>query len=38
MILTFIAAMFNAKPDFVWQPSLTLTDPVIICELTPRLN
>lgn len=38
MILTIITALFNSKPAYVWQPALTLTDPVIVSELTPRLN
>lgn len=49
MLLTFIAAMINApatnalpakapaKRAYVWQPALTLTDSVVVSELTPRL-
>lgn len=38
MLLTIITALFNAKPAYVWQPDLTLTDSVVISELTPRMN
>jgi hypothetical protein len=38
MLLTFIAALINAKPAYVWQPALTMTDPVVVSELTPRMN
>jgi hypothetical protein len=38
MLLTFIAALINARPAYVWQPALTMTDPVVVSELTPRMN
>jgi hypothetical protein len=38
MLLTIIASLINAKPAYVWQPALTMTDPVIVSELTPRMN
>lgn len=43
MLLTILTSLINAKaagakPAYVWQPALTLTDSVIISELTPRMN
>lgn len=38
MLLAFITSWFQAKPAFVWKPSLTLTDPRIVSELTDSLN
>lgn len=38
MLLSFITAFFRAKPAFVWQPALTLTDSRIVSELTGAAN
>ncbi len=38
MLLSFIIARFRAKPAFVWQPALTLTDSRIVSELTGAAN
>jgi hypothetical protein len=38
MLLAFITAFFRAKPAFVWQPALTLTDSRIVSELTGAAN
>lgn len=38
MLLSFIIAIFRAKPAFVWQPALTLTDSRIVSELTGAAN
>jgi hypothetical protein len=44
MLLTIITALINApsakapaERAYVWQPALTLTDSVVVSELTPRL-
>lgn len=38
MLLSFIFAALRAKPAFVWQPALTLTDSRIVSELTGAAN
>lgn len=38
MLLSFIIARLRAKPAFVWQPALTLTDSRIVSELTGAAN
>lgn len=38
MLLSFFIAIFRAKPAFVWQPALTLTDSRIVSELTGAAN
>ncbi len=38
MLLTFIISRLRAKPAFVWQPALTLTDSRIVSELTGAAN
>ena len=38
MLLSFIIARLRAKPAFVWQPALTLTDSRVVSELTGAAN
>jgi hypothetical protein len=38
MLLSFIVALFKAKPAYVWKPALTLTDSRIVSELTGTAN
>ncbi len=38
MLLSFIIARLRAKPAYVWQPALTLTDSRIVSELTGAAN
>lgn len=38
MILAFITSLINAPRSYVWQPSLTLTDPVIVSQLTQSIR
>lgn len=38
MLLAFITAALRAKPRYVWQPALTLTDSRVVSELTGSAN
>jgi hypothetical protein len=38
MILAFITSLINAPRAYVWQPSLTLTDPAIVSQLTQSIR
>ena len=38
MLLSFIIARLKAKPAYVWQPAVTLTDSRIVSELTGAAN
>jgi hypothetical protein len=38
MLLSFIIARLRAKPAYVWQPALTLTDSRVVSELTGAAN
>jgi hypothetical protein len=38
MLLAFIISRLRAKPAYVWQPALTLTDSRIVSELTGAAN
>jgi hypothetical protein len=36
MFLATLISMFTAPKAYVWQPAVTLTDPVIVSALIPR--
>ncbi len=38
MILAFITSLINSPRAYVWQPSLTLTDPKIVSQLTQAIR
>lgn len=38
MLLSFIIARLRAKPAYVWQPAITMTNSFVVSELTGTAN